>query len=349
MKKIYVRAFCQSNLGDDLFVLQLAKRYPDTNFYVYALGEHQRAFLGQQNIILPTSGDRVLRKLTHTLHLSRKEAFDGQGLDGTVVIGGSIFWEGADLSFGQENGPCYIIGANCETGYSAEFSNRLRKTLSSVSDCCFRDRFSAALFADVSSVRCAPDVLYDWRPRQVLQKGEGIGISVVGAKGCFRDEQAREGYYGAIAGLCDLCISRGIPVRLLGFCAVEGDGEALKAIAGRTAHPEKIQSILYAGNPERMLYELNRCETVLATRFHAMILGWVLGKNVVPVIYNEKQTHILEDVGFEGPVWNALAGETKDGQALLEDCLLDAGRLDIGDLRRDAAQQFMGLDQFLVP
>ena len=183
----------------------------------------------------------------------------------------------------------------------------------------------------------------------MLQKGQGIGISVVGAKGCFREEQAREGYDGAIAGLCDLCISRGIPVRLLGFCAVEGDGEALKAIAGRTAHPDMIPSILYEGNPERMLYELNKCETVLATRFHAMILGWVLGKNVVPVIYNEKQTHILEDVGFEGPVWNALAGETKDGQALLEDCLLDAGRLDIGDLRRDAAQQFMGLDRFLEP
>ena len=349
MKKIYVRAFCQSNLGDDLFVLQLAKRYRDTTFYVYALGDNQRSFEGQPNIVLPTFKDRFRRKLTHVLKLPRKEAFDGQGLDGTVVIGGSILWEGASLSFGQENGPCYLIGANCEKGYSEDFTKILGETLSELSDCCFRDHFSGALFEGIPSVRWAPDVLYGWRPRQVMQRGTGIGISVVGTKGCFREEQVREGYYRAIAELCDLCVSQGIPVRLLGFCAVEGDGEAMKAIIDRATHPEGIKSMLYAGVPERMLYELNKCETIVATRFHAMILGWVLGKNVLPVIYNEKQTHILEDVGFQGPIWNALAGETTTGQALLDACLLNAGRLDIGALRRDAEDQFAGLDQFLKP
>ena len=35
MKKMFIRAYCQSNLGDDLFVLQLARRYPDTQFYCF--------------------------------------------------------------------------------------------------------------------------------------------------------------------------------------------------------------------------------------------------------------------------------------------------------------------------
>ena len=44
MKELYVRAYCQGNLGDDLFVLHLARRFPNTRFYLYAVGENQRAF-----------------------------------------------------------------------------------------------------------------------------------------------------------------------------------------------------------------------------------------------------------------------------------------------------------------
>ena len=59
MKKMFIRAYCQSNLGDDLFVLQLARRYPDTQFYLYALGENQNAFRNQPNLILPGTWDRI--------------------------------------------------------------------------------------------------------------------------------------------------------------------------------------------------------------------------------------------------------------------------------------------------
>lgn len=348
MKQIYVHGFFQSNFGDDLFVLSLAKRYPDTKFYVYALGTNQNAFLGQHNIVLPTRIDRVRRKVTHQLGLRRQEVFDGQGLDGTVVIGGSILWEGANLDFPGGDGPRYLIGANCESGCSEEYLQRLRKTLSGLTDCCLRDRFSKALIGDVPNVRCAPDVLYGWKPRQVNQAGRGIGISLVGKKGCFREEGTREGYYRAIARLCDLCAEKEIPVRLLGFCDVEGDGEAIREIRSRVKSPKKLKSLLYQGNPERMLYEMNKCETILATRFHAMILGWVLKKNVVPVIYDEKQAHVLEDAGFCGPMWNALAGETPDGAALLEMCLQMGGKMEISSLQTQAEEQFAGLDGFLL-
>lgn len=98
MKRIYVQAYCQSNLGDDLFVLHLARRYPETEFYLYAVGDNQKAFLSQSNLRLPRAWDRLRRKGRHMLGLGA-EPFDGQGLDGTVVIGGSILWEGAPLDF----------------------------------------------------------------------------------------------------------------------------------------------------------------------------------------------------------------------------------------------------------
>lgn len=345
MKKLFVRAYFQSNLGDDLFVLQLVRRYPNVRFYLYALGENQNAFRDEANVRLPSAWNRCLRKLTHVLHLPRKEAFDGQGLDGTAAIGGSIFWEGAPLDDFDER-TC-LIGPNCEDSYSPQYQARLFDTLARVHSCCFRDRHSHHLFRELPTVSWAPDVLYGWTPRQTPCKGEGIGISVVSRKGVFRDEAVRERYYSAIAELCDLCAEQGIPVRLLGFCAPEGDGEAIAAIRSRVKQPDVLASVLYGGKPEEMLEEMNGCETILATRFHAMILGWVLGKNVVPIIYSSKQTHVLEDSGFHGPLWNALAGESATGRSLLDMIREEKGRLDITLLKKEARQQFAGLDGYI--
>ena len=92
---------------------------------------------------------------------------------------------------------------------------------------------------------------------------------------------------------------------------------------------------------------MNGCKTIVATRVHAMILGWVLGKNVVPVIYSEKQTQVLADVGFSGPLWNAQAGQLLSARALLDAVLSEAGRLETETLSRQAENQFAALTAFL--
>lgn len=345
MKRMFVRAYFQSNLGDDLFVLSLLRRYPDVKFYLYALGDNQNAFRNEPNAVLPGAWDRLRRKLTHVLRLPRQEAFDGRGLDGIAAIGGSVFWEGAPLEDLKES-TC-LMGCNCEDSYSPAYREALTRALSRVHSCCFRDLHSYNLFREIPTVRRAPDVLFGWKPRQTRCQGAGIGISLVAAKGVFREERAREGYYDSLAELCDLCGEENIPVRLLGFCATEGDGEAMEAVKRRVRKPQALSCTLYRGDPEELLEEMNRCETIVATRFHAMILGWVLGKNVVPILYSSKQSHVLEDVGFRGPLWDALAGGQRTGQELLQMVKAQAGRLDIQTLREASEGQFAGLDRYL--
>lgn len=344
MKRMYVRAYCQSNLGDDLFVLHLAKRYPETEFYLYAIGDNQKAFWSQPNVRLPKAWDRLRRKGRHLLHLSG-EPFDGQGLDGTVVIGGSILWEGASLDFGEA--PCFLIGPNCEQEYSAAFRKRLTEALWKLQSCCFRDTASFDQFSQLPNVTWAPDVLFDYAPGLPNQKGEGIGISLVSRKGAFREDTLRETYYSAIADLCQRCLAEGIPVRLLSFCAPEGDEEAVEAVLGKILTPASIAVSRYRGDPEGFLAEMNRCETIIATRFHAMILGWVLGKNVVPVVYSNKQTQVLEDCGFQGPMWNAMELGEMTGERLLEYAKQEQGRLDISELKEKSKAQFEALDRYL--
>lgn len=344
MKRMYVRAYCQSNLGDDLFVLHLAKRYPETEFYLYALGDNRKAFLNQPNIRLPNAWDRLRRKGRQLLHLSG-EPFDGQGLDGTVVIGGSILWEGVPLDFGAD--PCFLIGPNCEKEYSPDFQKRLAEALGRAQSCCFRDKASFERFSQLSNVTWAPDVLFDYAPGLPLQKGEGIGISLVSHKGAFREDRLRETYYSAIADLCQRCLDEGIPVRLLSFCAPEGDEEAVEAVLARVSDSASIAVSRYRGDPEGFLGEMNRCETIFATRFHAMILGWVLGKKVVPIVYSTKQTQVLADCGFRGPMWNALENKEMTGERLLEYVGQKQGRLDISQLKERSKAQFGALDGYL--
>ena len=344
MKRMYVRAYCQSNLGDDLFVLHLAKRYPETEFYLYALGDNQKAFLNQPNIRLPKTWDRLRRKGRQLLRLGG-EPFDGQGLDGTVVIGGSILWEGAPLDFGED--PCFLIGPNCEQEYSPDFQKRLAEALGKVRSCCFRDKASFDRFSQLPNVTWAPDVLFDYTPGLPSQRGEGIGISLVSHKGAFKEDRLREIYYSAIADLCQRCLADGIPVRLLSFCAPEGDEEAVEAVLAKVSDPASIAVSRYRGDLKAFLAEMNGCGTILATRFHAMILGWVLGKNVVPVVYSTKQTQVLADCGFRGPMWNALEVKEMTGGQLLDYTKQEGGRLDIFRLKERSRAQFAALDEYL--
>lgn len=344
MKRMYVQAYCQSNLGDDLFVLHLARRYPETEFYLYAVGDNQKAFLSQSNLRLPRAWDRLRRKGRHMLGLGA-EPFDGQGLDGTVVIGGSILWEGASLDF--SGAPCFLIGPNCETEYSPAFRQRLEQALRNVRSCCFRDRASFEQFSQLPNVTWAPDVLFGYDAALPYQRGRGIGISLVSRKGAFRDDGLREIYCNAIADLCQRCLEEKIPLRLLSFCATEGDEAMVEAVLARVSNPASIAVSCYRGNPGTFLAEMNECETIIATRFHAMILGWVLGKNVVPIVYSTKQTQVLADCGFQGPMWNALEAASMTGETLLEYVKSERGRLDIAELKKRSGAQFAALDEYL--
>lgn len=345
MKKILVRAYCQSNLGDDLFVLHLAKKYPKVRFFLYAVGENQKPFQGAVNVRLPNNWDRIRRKGNHLMH--RQDLFDGRGMNASVTIGGSILWEGAPLDFVQPGQPSFLIGANCEKKYSPEFFHQLRAAIEKANGCCFRDSASYEKFSDLPNVSWAPDVLFDYVTGLPAQEGSGIGISVVSQKGVFQKDALRETYYEAIAQLCMRCIEQNVPVRILSFCKSEGDEEAIAAILQKIPRREKIAVSTYRGNSRAFLGEMNTCKTIVATRFHAMILGWVMGKNVVPIVYNSKQTQVLQDCDFRGPMWNTMEREEMTGETLFTFATEEKGRLDISSLKEKSRAQFKALDEYL--
>ena len=64
-----------------------------------------------------------------------------------------------------------------------------------------------------------------------------------------------------------------------------------------------ISNISYDGtNIDDILEEIASSEYVIGTRFHSIVLSFLLKKPILPIIYNIKTEHLLEDVDFVGNV-----------------------------------------------
>jgi len=195
-------------------------------------------------------------------------------------------------------------------------------------------------------VRYAPDALFSC-PVPDRKEGRGIGVSVIcpDRRAYLRDQA--EDYYAAIAGLCDLCAGRGIPVTLFAFCGPEGDEEAIDAIIRRAKDGQSIKKHVYNGDIDAFLASMNDCGSIIAGRFHAMILGWLMGKNVLPVIYSKKQTNVLGDIDYKGRIWNLLLGEKADPESLLAMSMDAPPPERLGEWILSSQAQFKALDACL--
>ena len=103
----------------------------------------------------------------------------------------------------------------------------------------------------------------------------------------------------------------------------------------------------YCGiNLDQILKLIAESEYIVATRFHAMVLGLSAKKKVLPLIYNLKLRTVLEDLSFQGAYY--------DIKHLPDDCSGVIGKIDrgISDSDRDrlvslSAEHFKRVNEVL--
>jgi colanic acid/amylovoran biosynthesis protein len=270
------------------------------------------------------------------------------GFAAAVRIGGSVFIEkdGADPNyFPEKNKNFFIIGANFGPYRTKEFFDAKKEKIKASVDCCFRDRYSYELFSDLPQVRYAPDVLFVYPFLPPRKNREHIGVSVIDFTNHGKLSAYAAAYERGIKKICDYWVAQHRMVKLLCFCADEGDTSAAERVIASCNDPDQIETIVYSGDTESFLAEINNCEILYATRFHAMILGWAMYKTIVPVIYSEKQTNVIEDIGFEGIVWNISHGDPFSETMLSpQNNRMDEALIERTKIR--AQEQFSGLDAF---
>lgn len=316
MKKVMVYAYTAFNLGDDLFIKILCERYPDTTFLLVAPRAYKKVFHNIPNLKIYSRESIIRRALNITIQkTARKYHFTERLLaktcDATVYIGGSLFMQQQNWrkqlqqtkALQTNDQPFYLLGANFGPFVDQTFYTAHEQIFQTYEDVCFRDHHSYELFHHLKNVRLADDIIFQLKQPTATPNPQSVVISVI--KPSIRRDLAHydDIYYEAIKKLALHFIKKDYDVTFIAFCTEEKDDIAIDEIIQQIPqdYHHKIKRHVYQYQIHDALETMNRASLIIATRLHAMLLGWLFNKRVLPVIYNEKMTQIINDRTYEGP------------------------------------------------
>lgn len=306
---IFVRGFFHVNLGDDLFLYMLARRYPTHRFHVILNEEYGNIFNSEANIVVHPY-KKIRRALDRFLSHQNKDFYSNleKKCQLNVVIGGSLFQEGLDDSMVRErlakmpiSNPTYILGANFGPYVTEDYRTLVEAYLARTEDVCFRDQWSRDKFANLKQVRFAPDIVLGIETilsEKVLQKKQ-VFVSLID---CLKKSQEIQNLATEYDDFILRCINyysqNGYEIILSSFCKMEGDEEAIDRILKQIPNQlgSSVKVLNYQGeNWREIVHAIQESEKIIASRFHSMILGMVFGGEVLPIAYNKKFVTFLDN------------------------------------------------------
>lgn len=306
-KKIFILAYTKQNLGDDLFVYMLLKRYPNIQFHInIENSEYAKAFAEFKNLTINYAERRDLTKENLNDY------------DGYIYIGGSIFMEGIGTKYiitedflefmkecKKQEVPFYYISSNFGPYYSKEYLQLANSVFENCTGICFRDTYSANLFKGIQSVQYAPDFAFSYNPEKVEKENDSVGISIIDLSIRKKYMSYVSTYYTMLSNNIKEYIAQGKKITLFSFCKREGDERAIEELMGMLSDELKqnINIIKYDGDLEYFLREYSKMEYMICARFHAMILSSIMRQKCEIMSYSDKIDNVINDLElFQGNV-----------------------------------------------
>ena len=340
--KIYVDAYLSKNLGDDLFINILTKRYPQHKFYAISKGEkgyNTKNFKVYSNTYI----FKILKKFQWEKCLANH-------YDTVVTIGGSMFMERGDTNrdFSMGKNKRYVLGINFGPYKTQEYYNNIYNMLSDVEDVCFRDKYSYNLFKELPNARQAADIVFsmDTSNIKITNRKRAI-ISIISPKDKI-DEKYEEKYEEKMLELITFLIKKEYEICLMSFCKNENDEEEIEKIYNQIPENQKkkVEKYYYNGNIEEALNTIADSQLVVGGRFHANIIGLCLGKSILPVLYSDKTLHVLEDMQINTPIIDIRKLENFNIESIKDEDL--TRHYNIEKQKEDAQRHFEKLDIQLI-
>ena len=361
MKKVLVSAYTFYNVGDDLFIQILCNRYKNVDFYIFAPKDYKIIFKNQKNLHIISSDcfifkfmDKILKiinpKNSLFLQISRF-------MNAIIIIGGSLFiessnWENrfelSNKDFFQKKDK-FIVGVNFGPYKTEKFYNSFKVAFYNYKDICFRENKSYELFKDLPMARKANDIIFSISSKKLYVKENAITISVINLKSRELLSEFYNEYINKIKNTISYFINKEISVNLISFCEVEGDYESIMDICGLLSDKEKRKCniINYKYNLSEVIETLQKSKLVIASRFHAMILGWKYKSVVVPLIYSDKMLNVIKESNFLGYYKKIENINEYDVQRVYDEYLKN-NIFDITLMEKAAQDQFIELDKYLL-
>lgn len=354
-KKIYLKAYCHGNLGDDLFVRIICERYPDVQFYV-SVRDHfyhgMKDITNLNRIHAEGIGNRIDSLHYRLTGMTLSEENILKDCDAAVLLGGSMFmqnenWKSQLKSNRRLSGKAkrfYVIGANFGPYRDEEFRLAYHDLFAKADGVCFRDRNSYDLFQDIPSVRMAADVVFQLKNAENIDKEEMLSIIPIDLSRRRQLSRYHDAYVDAAASICREALQSETGVNLLSFCTDQGDERVIGEILNRMSkeYRDQVHTVFYRDSSREITDCISRSRYVLATRFHGMILGFLSGCRVLPIVYDIKTENYLKDLEAETVMFYPETIQQLSLQDVTESPLID-----VSAHIRHAAEQFADLDQIL--
>ncbi|MCI9247070.1 MAG: hypothetical protein HFJ30_08220 [Clostridia bacterium] len=298
--QIFILAYARQNLGDDLFIYMLLKKYSKISFVInIENSEHAKAFEKFSNVTIVHEKERKLMRE------------NARQYSAYIYIGGSIFMEGGTvynisevfLDFLKECNkshiPFYYVSSNFGPAYTREYIELARKVYKNCTDICFRDLYSYHLFEEIPTVRYAPDLAFSYQLDEIIAKRKGtVGVSMIDL--AIRKDliQQEENYYRMLTYNILQYIKESKQVYLFSFCKHEGDENAIQKLMKRIPEEYKtfIHCVNYNGDIELFLKNYASMEYMICARFHAMVLSSILGQKCRVISYSNKIDNVVQDL-----------------------------------------------------
>lgn len=381
--KIFVNGYWALNLGDDLFLKILCERYPNIKFETNIKEKYSKPFNNISNLkmnYLPDDRNlpiRYIKKISIFLKsvFRLKNSFSiltfkriilvKNSIDAYVEIGGSIFMIGLGenvkkslrfqqrMRIEQKVKNYFVIGSNFGPFYNKNQINDYSIFFSKVNDICFRDKYSKDLFPTLDNVRFEADVILSLDVSNYdISRSEYILISIIDLEikndnGLNISKESIELYRNKMIEIVEYYIIKGKKVVLFSFCDFQGDRlisecilETLMRDNFRNVEVYSHQSI------EESLKVFSEAEKVIATRFHAMILGWIFKKPTLSIPYSEKTINVINSSAPNQSYVRYVdinSINTKEIESLFT--TIDSNTL--YDLKESSIRQFQSLDNFI--
>lgn len=300
MKKVFLIAYTKLNLGDDIFLTILLKKYSEIQFFINIPDIKERKFLID------------IRNINFIEYSTRRD-INIEEYDAFVYIGGSVFMEHAwefneyieysefVLKCKQMDKPFFYISSNFGPHNTKEYFEVSELIIRNCKDVCFRDIYSYNLFSHIPSVRYQPDVILGYDIKNINQQKDTVGISVIGFDMRNELSEYEEKYYNLLKNSIKMYIKEGKSVVLFSFCKFELDEIGIEKLLKYFSIEEllKIRLVKYDGDIEVFINEYKNIEYMIVTRFHSMILSAICNQKIYCLSYSKKINNVVEDLNFE--------------------------------------------------
>ena len=200
--------------------------------------------------------------------------------------------------------PYYIMGINFGPYKSQTYFDNIHSYFKDAEDICFREEYSYNLFKDLPNTRWVPDIVFSMDTSNIkITNNKRVVFSIIS---CSRkiEEKHTGNYEKKIIQMTKFFINKGYDICYMSFSKREGDEDAIASILNKCDEElkQKISVYNYRGNRKEALEELANSQIIVGGRFHANILGMLLGKTIIPMLYSNKTKNVLDNMNFKGKI-----------------------------------------------